>query len=152
MTQVKAVPFPVIKELKFVSLKKISVFIFLLISFLVFSLSIYFMPPSGQRRSVLAGQGRLVWQRYNCQGCHQLYGLGGYLGPDLSNVMSAPNKGEPLVRAFLRAAPPPMPVFRLTEEETEQLIAFLKETDASGSAAPRDFTILPTGMIKKTAR
>lgn len=106
------------------------------------------IPPEGQFRSAQAGQGRLVWQRYNCQACHQLYGLGGYLGPDLSNVMSAPGKGEPLVRAFLKSPPSPMPAFQLSEEETEQLMAFLRETDASGSAAPKDFIILPSGMIK----
>ena len=132
-------------------LKKLTVFIFLLAAFLGFSASIYMGPLSGRNRSGEAGEGRLVWQRYNCQACHQLYGLGGYLGPDLSNIMSAPNKGEPWVRAMLQHAPPPMPVFVLTEAETVQLLEFLKATDAGGSAAPRDFMVLPSGMIQSKA-
>ncbi len=103
----------------------------------------------GEAEAALAAEGRLVWQKYNCQSCHQLYGLGGYLGPDLTNVYSAPGKGEPVIRAFLKAGVPPMPVFNISEEETASLIAFLRATDGSGSAAPRDFTILPSGMIKK---
>lgn len=121
-------------------------------SFLLYSFSIYLQPaldtttPASETN--LAAEGRLVWQKYNCQSCHQLYGLGGYLGPDLTNVMSAPNKGEPLLRALLKAPTPPMPVYNLSEAETETLVAFLKAMDKSGSASPKNFTILPTGMIQ----
>ena len=38
--------------------------------------------------SSLACEGKIVFQKYNCISCHQLYGLGGYLGPDLTNVIS----------------------------------------------------------------
>ncbi len=34
-------------------------------------------------------KGKLLFQEYNCISCHQLYGLGGYMGPDLTNVISA---------------------------------------------------------------
>lgn len=129
------------------------IFTLLNLAFLAFSISIYLRPaieaPACGTDTALAAQGRLVWQKYNCQSCHQLYGLGGYLGPDLTNVYSTPGKGEPIIRAFLKAGVRPMPVFDLSEEETAQLIAFLRAADAGGSAAPRDFIILPTGMTKR---
>jgi nitric oxide reductase subunit C len=122
-------------------------------SFLLYSFSIYLQPAldtaSPSADTGMTSEGRLVWQKYNCQSCHQLYGLGGYLGPDLTNVMSAPNKGEPLVRALLKAPTPPMPVYNLSEAETEALVSYLKAMDKSGSASPKDFTILPTGMIQQ---
>lgn len=94
-------------------------------------------------------EGRLIWQKYNCQSCHQLYGLGGYLGPDLTNVYSAKGKGELFIRAFLRAGTKQMPAFHLSKEEETNLIAFLKSTDASGIADPRNFVITPSGMIEQ---
>ncbi len=39
-----------------------------------------------------AAAGKLLYQKYNCQACHQIYGLGGYMGPDLTNVYSAPRQ------------------------------------------------------------
>jgi nitric oxide reductase subunit C len=130
-------------------MKPIIPFAALGLSFLAFSFSIYLQPAvAPQAASVGAAEGRLVWQKYNCQSCHQLYGLGGYLGPDLTNVYSAPGKGEAYIRSMLEAGVASMPVFDLPEEEASQLIAFLKAADASGAASPRDFVILPTGMIK----
>lgn len=132
------------------SIRPVHTFFFLSLSFLVFSLSIYLKPAfAASSAKHEASQGRLVWQKYNCQSCHQLYGLGGYLGPDLTNVYSAPGKGENVIRAFLKTGVAPMPSFEMSEEETDNLISFLKETDASGSADPRSFFILSTGMTKR---
>ena len=117
-------------------------------AFLAYSFSLYLQPALAPPESRKGAEGRLVWQRYNCQSCHQLYGLGGYLGPDLTKVMTAPNKGEPLVRAMLAAPPAPMPRFDLTDGEIEQLVAFLKATAASGPSAPTDYVSLPSGMIQ----
>ncbi len=96
--------------------------------------------------------GRIVWQKYNCQSCHQLYSLGGYLGPALTNIMSQPGKGEVWVRAMLQVGPKQMPQFHLTEVETEELIAFLKSTDSSGVADPRNFKTSASGMIESNGR
>jgi nitric oxide reductase subunit C len=35
-----------------------------------------------------AAEGRQIFRDKNCIACHQLYGLGGYMGPDLTNVIS----------------------------------------------------------------
>lgn len=135
-------------------MKSLHIFISLSALFLAFSFSIYLKPAfaAGQSAAVdkqKVSEGRLVWQRYNCQSCHQLYGLGGYLGPDLTNVYSAPGKGESYIRALVRTGTAQMPVFNLSEEETTLLIAFLKTADTIGSADPRDFFILSTGMTKR---
>ncbi|MCU0359197.1 MAG: cytochrome c [Bacteroidia bacterium] len=99
-----------------------------------------------------AASGRLVWQNYNCQACHQLYGLGGYLGPDLTNVYSAGGKGEDYIKALIKSGTKQMPGFHLTELEMEQLMEFLKSTDASGSADPRSFITTRSGMIQQHAK
>lgn len=135
-------------------IKPAHTFALLSFGFLAFSFSIYLRPSldaghaaNTNKRAV--SEGRLVWQRYNCQSCHQLYGLGGYLGPDLTNVYSTPGKGENWVRAMLKSGVAQMPVFEMPEKEIAQLITFLKAADASGSADPRNFSILPTGMTKR---
>ncbi len=130
------------------SRKPLIVFLALVSCFMVYSFSIYLRPalPAGASQAK-AMQGRLVWQKYNCQACHQLYGLGGYLGPDLTNMMATPYKDPTYLHAILKSGIKQMPSFHLDEEELEQLIAFLQSTNASGTASPASFTILPTGMI-----
>lgn len=131
-------------------------FFILTLFFLIYSLSIYLRPLSvihnkGYNIDV-AARGRLVWQNNNCQSCHQLYGLGGYLGPDLTNVISHPKKGEVLLRALVKTGTKQMPAFTLTENEMQELIEFLKATDASGVADPRAFSRNNYGMIEAYER
>jgi nitric oxide reductase subunit C len=120
--------------------------------FLIYSFSIYMQPisvsPNSNFDVKVAAEGRLVWQKYNCQTCHQLYSLGGYLGPDLTNIISHPQKGENLVRAMIKTGTKQMPSFNLTDNEMIQLIEFLKSVDASGIADPRSFVIKSNGMIE----
>ena len=80
--------------------------------------------------SALAGQ--KLWQENNCTSCHQLYGLGGYLGPDLTNVISTPGKGIPYVKAFLNSGVKSMPEFDFSELEKEQISMFLAHVDSTG--------------------
>ncbi len=128
-------------------------FLLLVVAFIFFSANIYLKPASVSNGAVdesikKASVGRLVWQKYNCQSCHQLYGLGGYLGPDLTNVYSTAGKSEQYIKAMIKSGVAQMPAFNLSEEEQENIVAFLKMTDASGSANPRNFKILNTGMIE----
>lgn len=134
-------------------LKPIHVFLFLCALFLVYSFSIYLTPINEKTKTSFdiktASEGRLVWQKYNCQSCHQLYGLGGYLGPDLTNIYSVKGKGELWIKALLKSGTTQMPSFHLTREEENKLIEFLKSTDASGLADPRQFNIKSNGMIER---
>jgi len=78
--------------------------------------------------------GWTLWQQKNCQSCHQLYGLGGYLGPDLTNDYSAVGKGPLYMAAFISHGTARMPDFNLNTTQTEQLISFLAWVDKSGSS------------------
>ncbi|MFA7273969.1 MAG: cytochrome c [Crocinitomicaceae bacterium] len=137
-------------------IKPIYVFVGLTISFLLYSLSIY--TKSGSYEKVTQAQknniaeGRLVWQKYNCQSCHQFYGLGGYLGPDLTNVYSKLKGNEKILKALFKGGVKQMPTFELTSQEEDALIDFLKATDASGNADPRNYKLLNDGMIEQNGR
>lgn len=75
-------------------------------SFLVYT------DDTGRKREPLdplAQKGRVVWQKNNCQSCHQIHGFGGYLGPDLTNAV--PGISREVLEAFLRTGPKQMPSF-----------------------------------------
>lgn len=99
-----------------------------------YNFMIYTGDDSGhqKRLSDKALKGQELWQQNNCFSCHQLYGLGGYLGPDLTNVYSAENKGAEYIKAFLNSGIKAMPKFHFTDEEKEVIVTFLKEVDESG--------------------
>jgi nitric oxide reductase subunit C len=92
-----------------------------------------------------AEAGQQLWQEKNCQSCHQLYGLGGYLGPDLTNVAA---KGRPYMRVFIRNGTARMPDFHLNAAEVDQLLAFLSWVDASGKARVPDSAVHWTGSYR----
>lgn len=73
-----------------------------------------------------------TWQDKNCQSCHQLYGLGGYMGPDLTNV--AKTKSERHIRTYIKYGTGRMPNFHLSDTETENLQAFLLWVNKTGTA------------------
>jgi nitric oxide reductase subunit C len=77
-------------------------------------------------------KGEHLWQQNNCTACHQLYGLGGYLGPDLTNIASNPNKGREYAKAFFNSGVKSMPQFNFTEEEKESIACFLEHVDKTG--------------------
>ena len=72
----------------------------------------------------------MLFQKYNCTACHQIYGLGGYLGPELTMVMKERER-ESYIRAVLKTGTQRMPDFHLNGNETDALIAFLKYTSAT---------------------
>ncbi len=74
--------------------------------------------------------GRDIWQKQNCQTCHQLYGLGGYMGPDLTNIISL--KGEKSAVIFIKYGTGKMPNLQLSDTEVQHLIAYLSWVDKSG--------------------
>ena len=128
------------------------IFILLSILYLSFSFSIYVGPSNVSGDSTThssAGEGKLVWQKYNCQSCHQLYGLGGYLGPDLTNIYSEQGKGPSYIVGMVRAGTMQMPAFSLSANEEKLLLEFLKAADASGNADPRGFKTHYSGMIER---
>ncbi len=84
-------------------------------------------------------EGRIIWQQNNCQACHQLYGFGGFLGPDLTNVTGRID--EKRIHQVLTMGSGQMPAFNLEQSEIDSLAAFLaamNETGQGQAAAPLD--------------
>ena len=128
--------------------QKIIVSLLLVIGFLFYSLFLYSsLPVKDYSITKEAIQGKFLWQKYNCNACHQVYGLGGYLGPDLTNAYSL--RGKEYIKAFLNYGTASMPNFKLNDQDINSLLAFLKNIDASGKADPKSFTINYDGTIKQ---
>ncbi|MCZ6598519.1 MAG: cytochrome c [Planctomycetota bacterium] len=72
----------------------------------------------------------------NCQACHQVYGFGGFHGPDLTNRVSEDTEYEEIVHVVLFGRGR-MPAFELPEEDLEALFAWLQWLDGSGRSQPR---------------
>jgi nitric oxide reductase subunit C len=128
------------------------IYLSLCVSFLIYSAIIYLKPlrekysENSELRNI--SEGRLVWQKYNCQSCHQLYGLGGYLGPDLTNFMEDSIKGEIILESMLTNGTKQMPAFKLEMKELIELKAFLNVVNSTGNADPRKFSADAYGMIE----
>ncbi|HPH23772.1 MAG TPA: cytochrome c [Chitinophagaceae bacterium] len=128
--------------------QKVFTLLLLLMGFLSYSFFLYTeLPIQTTEVNKDADAGKLIWQKYNCNACHQVYGLGGYLGPDLTNVYST--RGSKYIQAFLKTGTGAMPQFNLTETETSMLLAFLKTTDASGKSDPKTFIRNYDGTIEQ---
>jgi nitric oxide reductase subunit C len=128
--------------------KKIKIVISLVLAFLCYSVFIYSSLPVKQYSVTDESiSGKLIWQQYNCTACHQLYGLGGFLGPDLTNVYSY--RGPDYIRAFVNSGTTIMPKFNLPDSEITALLTYLRIVDESGKADPRTFIIQNDGTIKQ---
>jgi len=84
-----------------------------------------------------------IWQQKNCNSFHQLYGLGGYMGPDLTNTASI--KGKEYMKVFIRYGSGKMPNFHLNKKEVNDLISFLEWVDKTGLSKVPDSAVHWTG-------
>ncbi len=83
--------------------------------------------------------GSQVWQKYHCNDCHTILGLGTHYAPDLTKVYW--QRGSEAIKAMIRTPErftgwPKMPRLSLSEKELDDLVAFLKwtgETDKEQS-------------------
>ncbi|WKZ61392.1 MAG: cytochrome c [Cyclobacteriaceae bacterium] len=128
---------------------KYGLYVGLLLSFSVYTMFVYTQPVVVDAQiSADPAVGKMIWQERNCSACHQLYGLGGFLGPDLTNVYSATGKGSLYIKAFVSSGTTVMPSFDMSEKELEHLLAFLAHVDASGKADPKTFKRNVSGTIE----
>jgi nitric oxide reductase subunit C len=128
--------------------RKMAILLSATVAFAAYTGLLYWRPPgTAPPPDTRVDAGRALWQKHDCNACHQVYGLGGYLGPDLTNVYS--KGGADYIKAFLRAGTPVMPRFDLDEEQMDQLVAYLRHLDASGTADPRTFRRQADGTISK---
>lgn len=125
---------------------KILIFSLLTVGFFSYTFLLYnensvYDPIEG----ISSDNGKRIWQEKNCIACHQIYGLGGYLGPDLTNTYS--RKGENHIKAFLRSGTQIMPDFHFTETEIQDVTQYLKSIDKSGTGMPDKLKINYNGTI-----
>lgn len=88
-----------------------------------------------------------LFQEKNCIACHQFYGLGGYMGPDLTNVISGPGKGADYAKSFIENGTSKMPNFGLSASEIDDLVRFLEFVDSSGVYPPEKPKIRWNGTV-----
>ncbi len=123
---------------------------FLLVTFGLYNYVVYTTESyiAVEKLSPQAVMGQQLFQSNRCWSCHQLYGLGGYLGPDLTNVFSDEKKGPLYIKAFLNSGVKSMPQFNFNEEEKEAIVAYLKQVDETGIYPNYDAKIEATGWVK----
>lgn len=91
-------------------------------------------PEAAARPPARAIEGRRIWQEQNCQACHQIFGLGGFLGPDLTGVVA--DRGDDHVRRIIREGRGIMPRLDRPAREIEDLLEFLRYAGRTGSFPP----------------
>ncbi len=92
--------------------------------------------------------GQQLWRDNNCQSCHQVYGFGGFLGPDLTNVGA--RLGQARLTAVLREGAGQMPGFEFSTQEIDALGNYFAALDATGVAQPVAPTDQPPAKVFET--
>lgn len=108
-------------------------FFFLLLVALTFD-TMQVLPKRDHRENITpaVAHGKEIWEKNNCVGCHSLLGEGAYFAPELANVYA--RRGPEFIKAWIKAQPTKspgrrqMPQFNLTEQELDDMVAFLKWT------------------------
>ncbi len=108
---------------------KVRTALLLFVAFILYSLLVYSNATEVEAKEIGASaevmKGKQLYERNNCVSCHQVYGLGGYLGPDLTRVHERYPDGA-YIKAMLMVGNKNMPVYKLTEEEMNALLAYFK--------------------------
>lgn len=105
--------------------------LYILYSFLVYTDGTQSKLPIPVAEQSEIDKGKLLFQEHNCISYHQVYGLGGYLGTDLTTAWSDPRRGEMYIKALLKSGGSRMPDFRFNEEQVNALGSYLKYIDAT---------------------
>jgi len=74
-----------------------------------------------------AVEGRELFHDGSCQVCHQLWGQGGFLGPDLTNASSRID--ETRLTSLLTVGSGQMPAYQYDAEQIRSMRSFLEEID-----------------------
>lgn len=132
---------------------RVTVFLVLAVGFFLQTTLVYLdfpRPASAQELTAPAKRGVALWRKHNCQACHQIHGFGGFLGPDLTNVMGRrPDEDWSYVLTRGRKQ---MPAFEFDEDEQSALVAFLTEIDKTGTGFPRLTTVRSDAPMNELVR
>jgi nitric oxide reductase subunit C len=107
----------------------------LVLAFVVQSGLVYTDPPGTVILEGKALAGRQIWQRENCQACHQIYGFGGFLGPDLTNAAARMERSQ--LDEMLTVGRKQMPAFGFEPDEIDSVWAFLVALNKTGAGQAR---------------
>lgn len=116
-----------------------TVFFFLLFLALTFDTS-QTMPTRGNGANLTPAviAGKKLWETNDCIGCHTLLGEGAYFAPELGNVYK--RRGPDFIKFWIKSQPSgtpgrrQMPNFHFTDEELDQIVAFLKYSSEINTA------------------
>lgn len=98
------------------------------------------LPKRDNRQAITPSvvHGKKLWETNNCIGCHTLLGEGAYFAPELGNVYK--RRGPEFIKAWIKAQPThtpgrrQMPQFNFTEQELDDIVAFLKYSSEINTA------------------
>lgn len=90
----------------------------------------------GPELSARQRAGLEVWRRHNCQVCHQIHGFGGFLGPDLTNLVDEDREDEEFA-SILTEGYGSMPALHLSPGDQRAVLAFLRAMNRTGRSQPR---------------
>lgn len=110
-----------------------AVFFFLLFIALTFD-TVQSLPKRDHRENITDSvvRGKHIWETRDCVGCHTILGEGAYFAPELGNVYK--RRGGEFIKAWIKSQPTgapgrrQMPQFNLTDQQLDDLVAFLKWT------------------------
>ncbi|MBT3785079.1 cytochrome c [bacterium] len=112
---------------------KLGIFASICFCFLVQGFLAYSDFPNSSMVVTLNSEARFglkLWRQNSCGSCHQLYGLGGFMGPDLTNVTR--RLPDPVLHHYLEKGGSRMPSFKLRKNERQAIIEFLKTMNQTG--------------------
>lgn len=128
----------------------IGIIALLIVIFIIYNFFIY--NSQSQKFPIILSkteiQGQNLWQKNNCWTCHQIYGLGGYLGPDLTNVYSENNKGPAYISSILNSGIKSMPKYNFSKNEIDALISYFKIIDSTGYFPNHKVEFQGNGLVK----
>ncbi len=79
--------------------------------------------------------GRAIYLSRNCASCHQIFGFGGFLGPDLTNAAQRVPRAR--LAELLSKGSRQMPAFGLLSEDVDAVEAYLRAIDRAGIGVAR---------------
>jgi nitric oxide reductase subunit C len=115
-------------------MKKLIAFFFLFACYAGFSAYVYTIGTEsrGIDNKIAVLEGKKLFQEKNCIACHQIYGLGGFLGPDLTRAYSDERSGPVKMRAVISSGTARMPDFKLSKTQIDNLMLYFKYVDQTG--------------------
>ena len=107
------------------------IFLILFCSFSGYSLWVYTsgtsVVPMAMSEDAIHGQ--KIFRDHNCNACHQLFGLGGYLGRELTKIKTVRGRSPEFLKGMLNAGTLQMPKYNFSETECNQLLAYFDYVD-----------------------